>query len=189
MNKLPTIDIKGKPYTMVKDRIIAFNELYKDGCIQTEIISPIESKTIIVKAIVIPDIKNPERRFIDYSQAVIGQGLINTSSALENASTSAVGRALAYMGIGVIESVASADEVIKATTQKPTMEDRATAQSEHFCKLHNKELKMRQERDGVLWDHRLEIDGVWNKCFGNGWKAQKPFIKEEIPERDVNEEV
>ena len=35
-NKLPTIDLKGKQYTQVKDRVMAFNEIYKTGCIQTE---------------------------------------------------------------------------------------------------------------------------------------------------------
>jgi hypothetical protein len=113
-NKLPTINIKGKEYVMVKDRVLAFNEFYKNGSIETEIVSAPESATIIVKAIVVPDIASPTRRFVDYSQAKIGQGLINTTSALENASTSAVGRALAYMGIGVIESIASADEIVKA---------------------------------------------------------------------------
>jgi hypothetical protein len=118
-NKLPTVDIKGKDYVMVKDRVLYFNETFKNGSIVTEIISPIESQTVIVKAIVIPNVENPERKFIDFSQAVIGQGFINTTSALENASTSAVGRALAYMGIGVIESIASADELKKAISSEP----------------------------------------------------------------------
>ncbi len=121
-NNLPTVDIKGKEYVLVKDRVLAFNEKYINGSIETELISPIESKTIIVKAIVTPDVKNPTRRFIDYSQAVIGQGMVNTTSALENASTSAVGRALAYMGIGVIESIASADEIVKAENATPKIE-------------------------------------------------------------------
>lgn len=118
-NKLPTVDIKGKAYVMVKDRILAFNELYKNGSIQTEIVSPLESKIVVVKAIVTPDTTKPERQFVDFSQATIGQGMVNTTAALENASTSAVGRALAYMGIGVIEGIASADEVNKAINNTP----------------------------------------------------------------------
>jgi hypothetical protein len=114
MGNLPTINIKGKEYVMVKDRIIFFNETYKNGCIQTEIISPLDAENIIIKAIVTPDVDKPSRQFVDYSQATIGQGMVNSTSALENASTSAVGRALAYMGIGIIDSVASADEVKKA---------------------------------------------------------------------------
>lgn len=118
---LPTIDIKGKQYVMVKDRILAFNELYKNGCIQTELVSSVDSQTIVVKATVIPDIATPERKFTDYSQAVIGKGMINTTSAMENASTSAVGRALAYMGIGIIEGIASADEMVKAQYEAPSV--------------------------------------------------------------------
>jgi tetrahydromethanopterin S-methyltransferase subunit D len=37
---------------------------------------------------------------------------------LENAETSAVGRALAFMGIGVIDSIASVDEINKTTYNK-----------------------------------------------------------------------
>ena len=41
--------------------------------------------------------------------------MVNKTSAIENAETSAVGRALGLiMGIGVIESIASADEMNKA---------------------------------------------------------------------------
>ena len=49
--------------------------------------------------------------------------MVNKTSALENAETSAVGRACAFAGIGVIDSIASADEVHKAinrTERTPT---------------------------------------------------------------------
>jgi hypothetical protein len=182
-NKLPTINIKGKDYVQVKDRVLAFNEKYLNGCIQTEIVSPLDSKTIIVKAIVIPDVKNPDRKFTDFSQAVIGQGYINTTSALENASTSAVGRALAYMGIGVIESVASADEVVKASNfnaGSPTQPDTdpawisnpPEATTGRRCGIHNKPLlqgtsKDKVDKDGKpkkYWYHPVENGGL---CFGN----------------------
>ena len=113
-NTLPTVDIKGKDYVLVKDRVLYFNDTYTNGSIQTELVSPIESKIVVVKATVTPDVKNPSRTFVDYSQAVIGQGMVNMTAALENASTSAIGRALGLMGIGVVESIASADEVHKA---------------------------------------------------------------------------
>jgi hypothetical protein len=111
---LPTINIKGREYTMVKDRILFFNETYPNGCIYTELISPLEAKQVVVKAVVIPDVSNPLRVFMDYSQATVGDSTINKTAALENASTSAVGRSLAMMGIGIVESVSSADEVKKA---------------------------------------------------------------------------
>ena len=112
------IDIKGKAYVLVSDRIIYFNETYPNGCIITEILSEPNDPIIFVRATVRPtDDKN--RYFTGHSQAKWGDGFINKTSALENAETSAVGRALAMMGIGVIDSIASVDEINKANTSKP----------------------------------------------------------------------
>jgi len=107
------IDFKGKSYVLVADRVLFFNEMYPDGSITTELISAPEADTVIVKATVKP---NDKQIFTGYSQATWGEGYINKTSALENAETSAVGRALAFMGIGVIESIASIDEIKKTTT-------------------------------------------------------------------------
>lgn len=115
--KEKAISIKGKKYVLVSDRVKYFNAAYSNGVIKTKLIK-YEDKQIIVKATVIPDIKNPERYFEDYSQEIEGQGYINKTSALENASTSAVGRALALMGIGVLDSIASADEMNKAENRE-----------------------------------------------------------------------
>jgi hypothetical protein len=113
------VDIKGKKYVLVSDRVLYFNETYPKGCIATEMLSTPEAKHIIIKAIVYPDGANSTRFFTGHSQAVIGDGYINKTAALENAETSAVGRALAMMGIGVIDSIASVDEIKKATAKMP----------------------------------------------------------------------
>lgn len=116
MNTLESkaINIKGKKYVLVSDRVVEFNRLYPNGYIQTELVSPYDSKTIVIKATVTPQVEQSQRSFTGYSQAVIGQGMVNQTAALENAETSAVGRALAMMGIGVIDSIASVDEINKA---------------------------------------------------------------------------
>jgi len=124
------IDFKGKKYVLVSDRVLYFNETYKDGSITTELVSTPEAETVIVKAIVKP---NDKQTFTGYSQATWGEGYINKTSALENAETSAVGRALAFMGIGVIESIASLDEINKTTTTKVSKREEYNAK--------NKELK------------------------------------------------
>jgi len=103
---------KGKKYVLVSDRVLYFNETYKEGSIITELVSSPEAELVIVKATVKP---NDKQTFTGYSQATWGDGYINKTSALENAETSAVGRALAMMGIGVIESIASMDEINKTT--------------------------------------------------------------------------
>ena len=110
--KLPTISIKGKDYVMVKDRILAFNELYPKGRIITEIIKN-DELSVVCKARVYPDVSNLDRAFTGHSEAYRGNGQMG-QVPVEVAETSAVGRALAMMGIGIVDSIASADEIKKA---------------------------------------------------------------------------
>lgn len=118
------IDIKWKKYVLVSDRVIYFNDNYPNWSITTERIS--EREMEIVKATVIPDVANPERKFTGYSQAKRWDWFINKTAALENCETSACWRALAFMWIGIVDSIASADEINKAEntakmeTKKPT---------------------------------------------------------------------
>lgn len=111
--KKKAISIKGKEYILVKDRIIAFNENHPNGCIKTFREFDAANNREIVKAMVVPDMDNPDRYFTGYSQAVY-EWMINWQAALENCESSAVGRALAMMWYWVIESIASADEMRKA---------------------------------------------------------------------------
>lgn len=108
------IDFRGKLYVLVSDRVIYFNENYPKGSITTELVSKPEDDLVIIKATIKP-VEGENRAFTGYSQATWGDGFVNKTSALENAETSAVGRALGFMGIGVIESIASADEINKTT--------------------------------------------------------------------------
>lgn len=116
--KEKAIKIQDKDYVLVKDRVIWFNETFENGCIYTELISQPDDERIVVKATAIPDANNPDRRFSDYSQALVGSSFINKTAALENACTSSIGRCLALMGIGVLDSIASVDEIRKAETQE-----------------------------------------------------------------------
>lgn len=115
MKKLPTINIKGKEYVQVKDRVSFFNETFPKGSIETEIVKN-DDKSVIMKAAVFPvgDPKDGTKRvFTGYSEAYREGNMGDV--AIEVAETSAVGRALGLMGIGVIEGIASADEIVKAT--------------------------------------------------------------------------
>jgi len=113
--QLKTINIRGKEYSPVECRIAVFNNSNPRGAIRTEIIGN-PSEWVFVRAMVTPDIERPERHFTGHSQAK-WVGNINGQSALENAETSAIGRALASMGLG---GGASLDEMVKCgATQEP----------------------------------------------------------------------
>lgn len=160
------INIKGKSYVLVSDRILYFNEAYPNGSITTHLVSDPTSDHIIVKATVLPDSNSPQRVFTGYSQATIGDGMVNKTAALENAETSAVGRALAMMGIGVLDSVASADEMYKAGFQqsypqpKPVLDDLKSK-----CLIHNVDMvqKISSKTNKPYFSHKLQ-DG--SLCFG-----------------------
>ena len=135
--KLKTIDIKGKPYVMVKDKVLAFNEENEKGAIITEITSSNE-KSVCMKATVYPDANNNLRFFTGHSEAhrTGNMGAV----AVEVAETSAIGRALSAMGYGIVESYASADEIHKAEGSRmplnaPTTQD--TPKSGKRCSLCN----------------------------------------------------
>ena len=141
------IDIKWKKYVLVSDRVIYFNENYPNWCIQTERF--LEWDMEIFKATVIPDIEKPERYFTWYSQAKRVKELdpkkkmdVNLTSALENAETSAVWRAIAFMWIGVIDSIASADEIKKAENEEKRQEKK-----KEETKWFNKEELERLEKN------------------------------------------
>jgi len=111
--------IKGKEYVEVKDRIIKFNKDYPKGFITTEIISQTDD-IITMKATVTPDSDQSNRIFTGTAQEWKNdpRSMVNKTSFVENCETSAVGRALALMGIGVIDSIASAEEVMIAKNKE-----------------------------------------------------------------------
>jgi len=158
------IDIKGKKYVLVSDRILAFNEEYKNGMITTDLISSPSDNMVIIKATVHPD-ADSGRFFTGYSQATWGDGMVNKTSAMENAETSAVGRALAMMGIGVIDSVASVDEINKTTHPRviTPMEGGTISrpiESTPACPEHGVEYQ-RYEKNGKVWYSHKLADGTY----------------------------
>lgn len=107
---MKTINIKGREYVPVVERVKEFHKLYPNGEIRTEIVSNTEAK-VIVKAEVFIDSSNP-KRFTGHSQAEWGKGMMG-GVALEVAETSAIGRALGFANIGLLDGIASADEIRK----------------------------------------------------------------------------
>lgn len=118
---LKAIDIRGKAYVQVHTKVAAFVRSYPNGRIESEIIGNPEN-WVFIRSKVTPNVEHPERYFIGHSQAK-WQGNINGAAALENAETSAVGRALSMMGIGIEDGMCSADELEKAMSAPPQKAD------------------------------------------------------------------
>lgn len=112
--KLKTVNIKGKEYVEVNERIKAFRQMYPTGSIITEIISH-QDGVVVIKATAIID---NQIRATGHAYEKEGSSFINKTSYIENAETSAIGRCLGCMNIGLDTSVASAEEVANAIKQQ-----------------------------------------------------------------------
>jgi len=110
------IQIKGKDYIEVNERVKQFHIDYPNGSITTELIEMTDR--FITKTTVIPDVKNPDRKFTGLAYEKEDSTFINKTSALENAETSSVGRSLGFLSIGIDTSIASYDEVANAVKQQ-----------------------------------------------------------------------
>jgi hypothetical protein len=102
------INIKGKNYIMVNERIKFFREHYLGWSLTSELVNLTED-SCIVKAIITDD--NGVVRATGYAQEDRTSSVINKTSFVENCETSAWGRALGNLGIGIDDSIASAEEV------------------------------------------------------------------------------
>ena len=111
--ELKTTDIKGKPYTEVNQRVLGFRQLYPEGGIFTKIISN-ENGVCVMETIVTDD--TGKELAIGHASEKQGEGYINKTAYIENCETSAVGRALGFLGIGAESSVASKEEIEKNDT-------------------------------------------------------------------------
>lgn len=138
---MKTIEIKGKLYVPVVERVKEFHTLHPEGTIETHILSMgndeitedgksilKNDKRVVVKAVVkfpkllieTKGLSLPQRSwlvFTGHSQAVYGTGMMG-DVALEIAETSAIGRALGFANIGLLDGIASADEIRKVKKVK-----------------------------------------------------------------------
>jgi hypothetical protein len=120
---MKTIQIKDKEYVPVVERVKEFHIQHKLGVISTEIVSNNEQRVVVKATVTFPTYASSEiRTFTGHSQAEWGKGMMG-GVALEVAETSAVGRALGFANIGLLDGIASADEIRKVSkkvnTDKP----------------------------------------------------------------------
>lgn len=127
--KFKSTNIKGKQYVEVVERVKALRTIKEFGgyAIHTELLH-LDPESCVVRA----SILNAEG-------VVVAQGMaqedkassrINQTSYVENCETSAVGRALGFLGIGIETSIATADEVGMAIAKQESPAPSAPTQAE-----------------------------------------------------------
>ena len=107
-------------YETVEDRLKLFWKDNPDGRIETEIVHITTDGTCVtIKAELYKDLTDARPVTTGTAQETKGQGgFANADAWMENCETSAIGRALGCLGIGIDESYASANEVVNAINNK-----------------------------------------------------------------------
>lgn len=147
---IKTMDIKGKQYAQVPERIRAFRMLYPEGFIKTELVS-LEDGVCVMKGIAGFYAEDGSERILGeaYAYEKEDTSYINKTSYIENCCTSVAGRALGKIGIGSETSVASYEEVSNAIAQQEA--------SKNISELHLRSLI------GLLADEGITADYI---CAG-----------------------
>ena len=114
IERMKTVNIKGKQYTMVAQRVEAFRVLVGAGLGMTTDILTDDDKRVVIRA----QITSSTGHVVASGMAEELRGVgINKTACIENCETSAVGRALANFGLHGGE-YASADEIEKVDRTK-----------------------------------------------------------------------
>ena len=150
---IKTLDVKGKEYAEVNQRIKVFRMLYPTGTIKTDMLSN-ENGVCVFKASVYTDGLGDDRLLLGTGTAYEKENstFINKTSYIENCETSAVGRALAMCGIGIDTSIASAEEVTNAINNQVSEEEAKTyvfEKGKHKGKTIEEIVK--EDEDYLMW--------------------------------------
>ena len=150
---LTSIDVKGKDYIMVPERVKAFRMLFPEGFIKTDIVS-LENGICVMQSRV--------GYYENGDEIVLGTGtayerqessFINKTSFAENCETSAVGRALGFLALGIDGGgVCSAEELVNAIRNQRDNTVRALPVK------HDEQLKAEKVID--LTEIRIKLDAA-----------------------------
>ena len=121
--KMKTVNIKGKNYVQVNERVKAFrsNAEWKGWSIVTAV-HTLTDDVCVMQA----TIRNADDQIIatGWAREVRNDAssMVNKTSYVENCETSAVGRALGFLGIGIDENICSAEELAFALQAQNNMQ-------------------------------------------------------------------
>lgn len=144
---MKSIQIKGKEYIPVNERVKEFRANYSAFTVLSEIVSLDENSVVMVARVYDPNGKVVAN---GYAQEDRNVSNINKTSYVENCETSAVGRALGMFGIGIDASMASADEVANAIERQEALKQKVN-------KNNISALKMLAETKGSDIDKILDF--------------------------------
>lgn len=138
---MKTIDIRGKSYITVNERLKEFRNNFKDYSLTTEIIE-LGQDNCTMKATITDD--KGVVRATGFAREVIAKSPINKFAFVENCETSAIGRALGNFGIGIDTAICTTDELLMKMAQE-TKQPKTRAEKAAETRAKNKATKAEVE--------------------------------------------
>lgn len=123
---LKTTPIHGKNYVMVTEKVKGFRRVCPMGQITTEIVR-LTDDVVTMKASVTVDGVVVSTGIAQESR---NSSMINKTSYIENCETSAIGRALAFLGVGIDDAISSADELLNALVTQEALKGKINAKEQ-----------------------------------------------------------
>ena len=142
---LSSLDVKGKEYIQVNERVKAFRMVYPEGTIVTEMLSNDNGVCVFKASAYNGDLLLATGHAYEKE----GSTFINKTSYIENCETSAIGRCLGMCGFGIDTSIASAEEVQNAINNQ---------EEDDFKEHNNLEMALDKliEQESVDYDKLVE---------------------------------
>jgi hypothetical protein len=161
-----TIKIKGKDYVTVSERLKHLAENYQYA-INTDYKYFEERKMWVVKASLLIHKNGGVFEYTGLAQEIESNNYkeVNHTSALENAETSAVGRACAMAGIGIDGGIASAEEVNKAINRVDEVGEEARLKL--LAMLENTTYEERQKEQLAMRIEDIKTQEEFQKAYSN----------------------
>jgi hypothetical protein len=163
---MKAVSIKGKQYIPVSERLKFLSDNFNYSIQSSYEYFP-ERKMWVVKAILRIEKGEDSFTYTGLAQEIESANYkeVNFTSALENAETSAVGRACAMAGIGIDGGIASADEVKKAIVRSEVDEVGDDKRMYLLTLLENTTYEERQKEQLAIKIDNLKFETDYEKAY------------------------
>lgn len=166
--EIKTLPLGKKNYAEVAERVKAFRKLYPEGQIITELVK-FEDGLIIIRALVSDGMG--KTLATGYAMEREGTSNINRFNALENCETSAVGRAVGFLGLTGGGSIASYEEVANAKMkQEGNKLATSTEKAGLIASANAKGLNVDEILKAVGFDRDKQPEGITAEQYGKAMK-------------------
>lgn len=162
---IKTLPVKGREYATVSERINAFRTMCPNGAIETDIVehtADLDGAMVVTMKATVRD----ETGFIiatGHAYEKESSSYINKTSYIENCETSAIGRALGSLGLGIEAGLASAEEMANAINQQMNGPEVEELKDKKITKTHRQALEMKAKDVDVDISailRRYEVDSI-----------------------------